>query len=253
MTTTTKLPQPVDVCPLCTTTPIELALHGATAGMIDDFGASWRCTRCGLLAVDLANAAEYAEMLSTAGLPDRVVGRLLRDAEDGRPVDPMQLARATGRAWAPLGERRLLAELAWTIATDIEPRSPWSTAPTATVAEMIAAALHAAWLDIVDVLDGFDVPEVPDLDAEGRRSLAAKAAELTADGGTEYAAAIGQLHAFGYQHATRDDAAVSVLAAVVDELRDDAHRLGTFDDEVSAAIRTALAAAGFALVIRDAS
>ncbi|MBK6857892.1 MAG: hypothetical protein IPG97_15455 [Microthrixaceae bacterium] len=82
----------VDFCPKCQTTLQMRSLHGPAAGPID---GGWLCGRCGLQAVDLADARSYCcGYRPSAGLQWELMGI---DYAHGRPVDRLAYAAAMGR------------------------------------------------------------------------------------------------------------------------------------------------------------
>jgi len=145
----------VDFCPKCQTTLQMRSLHGPAAGPID---GGWLCGRCGLQAVDLADARSYCcGYRPSAGLQWELMGI---DYAHGRPVDRLAYAAAMGRYL--LAEERspyshntehpivdLLCDVSFGIAGGYGP-SPWTDGNDWEVAEMVLAALNAGGCAVID-------------------------------------------------------------------------------------------------------
>lgn len=224
MTATTLAPPKIGACPKCGGTPAT------------NHAGLWQCPECNLQAIDLANAVCYVDRLGPIGRPGRVHDQLIRQVVNGRRVDPMRLARAVGGTWSD-DHRKMLSAISFDITAQVIEGLPWAIEPPSVVAEMILAALRAGKYVVVDVVD--DDADVLGLGCGDR-------AELILDDST--AEAIGRGAAFGWEHATRDDAAVAVLAAMVDVLRCRPGDFGRTDGDHADALMAALEAAGFALI-----
>lgn len=150
---------PADYCPKCCDTPELRRLHGRTAGIGTRSGGGWYCTRCRYEAVDLEDATTWAVPLSKN--PGRLWERLAADAREGRPVDPLMIARAMGAYLADLddpdGTFGTICEVVYALGWPGHPfdiASPWRNEPADTVARMVLAVLNAAGVAVVDVSDG---------------------------------------------------------------------------------------------------
>jgi hypothetical protein len=242
-------------CPKCQRTDSDRHLHGLTV-VTGVPGYRWICTRCGLEAMDGRDAA--LEM-ARRGQPSLGVlwDRLLADLYYGRPIDPIELARAQGRYYGfELNEDAagLLAVLVGQMRGGVYGSAPWSAGTSGQVAAMILTALESAGQALIDAAGEVPVDECQRAALWAAKTQAHRAAAAggPARRGDDHARAMGRWWGFGAELGSRigRDRPLALLDEVGATLcgtgPGDAP-WGDHDGEVARQVLVAITAAGYTI------